>query len=388
MGSKEINELIKRYLDGTSTKEERDMLYLWLVKRVEQEQREWLPGEEEEVERRLRFKLKGLVEDAEPVRSAPLVPRIQFGRWTAIAASILVLFAVGVWLFQQPVKQTPEIAQQAAADLFHESPELVIRVDGKDYLIDSLPIGVASYIGGTTVRKTSSNSLSYLVDAADDTHVRHEEPASHQLFVPKGKDFNVTLADGSVAWLNTESMLEFPTVFAGKERKVTMSGEAFFEVVSDKAHPFKVATSDGAEVVATGTQFAVKAYHDEVEMYTTLVEGAITMSAKGESLAMLPNQQAVNRYGVPGIQVSAVDVKGIIAKKNGYFAFSKQDITSIMKDVSRWYDVDVYFQGDVSPRLFGGTFSKKRPLSELLEYFESVGNFKFKQKGRRIIVMS
>lgn len=386
MESKEFDDLIKRYLDGTSTEEERDILYLWLINQTQQEQREWLPGEEEEVEKRLRFKLKGLVDDARATHATPLLVRLR--NWSAIAASILVLFAVGLWLFQQPVKQTPEVSQQAASAVLHKYPELVIRVDGNDYLIDSLPIGVDSYIGGLAVRKTSSNSLSYLDGAVDDGHMRHEAPVNHRLFVPKGKDFNITLADGSVAWLNTESMLEFPAVFAGSERKVTLSGEAFFEVASDKTHPFKVTTAEGAEVVATGTQFAVKAYHDEVEMYTTLVEGAITMSAEGESLAMRPNQQAVNRYGVSGIRVSTVDVKGIIAKKNGYFAFSKQDISSIMKDVSRWYDVDVYFQGEVSPRLFGGTFSKKRPLSELLEYFESVGNFKFKQKGRRIIVMS
>src|SRR5690606_20206309 len=144
MESKEFDDLIKRYLDGTSTKEERDILYLWLINQTQQEQREWLPGEEEEVEKRLRFKLKGLVDDARATHATPLLVRLR--SWSAIAASILVLLAVGLWLFQQPVKQTPEVDQQVASTVLHKYPELVIRVDGNDYLIDSLPIGIDSYI--------------------------------------------------------------------------------------------------------------------------------------------------------------------------------------------------------------------------------------------------
>lgn len=380
MDRKEINDLIARYLAGESTQEERDLLYLWLVKRAEQEEEAWPVGEEEDVERRLRSGLSGWGSD-HPV-SAPV-------RWrtaAAVAASLLVLISVGLLLFRGSHKPAGPMAYPSPHVAISQiPPELSIHVDGERYLIDSLPIGVNTYVGGVAVRKTSANSIRYIDDRGGPLH---GTAMNHRLFVPKGKDFTVTLVDGSVVWLNTESSLEFPAVFAGNERTVAMSGEAFFEVASDKTHPFKVATAEGAEVVATGTQFSVKAYQDEREMYTTLVEGAVTMNGNGESLALQPSQQAVSRYAEPGIQVFSVDVKGILAKKNGYFAFSRQDISSIMKEVSRWYDVDVYFQGKVSPRLFGGTFSRTRPLDELLEYFESVGGFKFKHKGRRLIVMS
>ena len=385
MERKEFDDLIKRYLEGVSTEEERDLLHLWLVKHAGQEEREWSPGEAEDVERRLRLKLKGLVGE---IGTEERLSR-RFRRVAAVAAVLVVLLSIGVLLFQgpgKPVDQQISRHQQQIAS--HIPPVLTLHVEGTDYRIDSLPIGIDTYVGGVAVRRTSLNSLSYLAGSNNGIATNDNAAVYHRLSVPKGKDFNVTLPDGSVVWMNTESTLEFPVVFSGADRRVTMSGEAFFEVASDKAHPFRVAAAEGTEVVATGTQFSVKAYRDEMEMYATLVEGVITVTAKGESLTMQPNQQAVSKQSVAGIQVSAVDVKSIIAKKNGYFAFFKQDITSIMKEVSRWYDVDVYFQGEVSPRLFGGTFSRQRPLNDLLEYFESIGSFKFKQKGRRIIVMS
>ncbi|SEL54792.1 FecR family protein [Parapedobacter koreensis] len=389
MERKEANDLIRRYLRGDCTEEERQLLYLWLTKQVAQEEWAWQPGEEAEVERRLRFQLRNLLES--PQSELTLSSRrtsFSLRALAGVAAVLLLSLAgLGIWYFPHPpIPTTGAVAiQQREPVSFQTHTALTIHADGKDYLIDSLPVGSETHIGQVVVKKTSANSLSYSGSLGDTA--LSPILAKHTLFVPKGRDFNITLPDGSDVWLNTESALEFPTRFTGGERRVTISGEAFFEVASDKKNPFIVAAND-AEVIATGTQFNVKAYRDEKAMYATLVEGVITMATPGESLMMAPSQQAVSEVGVMGIQVHPINVANIIAKKNGYFAFYKQDITSIMKEVSRWYDVEVYFQGEVSLRLFGGTFSRKRTLSELLEYFESIGNFKFKQKGRRIIVMS
>ncbi|SKB96389.1 FecR family protein [Parapedobacter luteus] len=390
MKRKAVNDLIKRYLQGDCTAEERQILYLWLAKQAAQEEWEWQPEEEAEVEHQLRFRLRHLLENPKPLEAeSPQRTRSLFGKLAGAAAILLLaLTGLGIWfLGRHPLPTVGTVAiQQREPVAFQTYAALTIHAEGKDYLVDSLPIGVETTVGQAVVKKTSINSLSYYQRLGDmDSSSRVF--AKHTIFVPKGRDFNVTLPDGSDVWLNTESALEFPTRFTGSERRVTISGEAFFDVTSDKTNPFIVAANE-TEVIATGTQFNVKAYRDEKATYATLVEGMITMATPEESLSMTPSQQAITQQGMPGIQVSSINVANIIAKKNGYFAFYKQDITSIMKEVSRWYDVEIYFQGEISPRLFGGTFSRKRTLNELLEYFQSIGNFKFKQKGRRIIVMS
>ncbi len=387
MQRKRINRLVERYLQGNCTDEERQMLYFWLTKQAAEEEWEWQPGEEDEVENRLRYHLRDLLETAETEQVVDTPTGFPFRKLAAIAASILVVLSVGIWYFHDSPDSPSElmVSEVQQALRFENHHALVIRADGVDHPIDSMVIGEESIIGQVVVKKLSDNSLSYSrhLESAE----LPDEPSNHLVVVPKGRDFNVTLPDGSSVWLNTESALEFPTTFAGGERRVAISGEAFFEVVSDKENPFIVMAND-MEVTATGTQFNVRAYHDEETHYTTLIEGVVTVTAEEASTHMAPNQQATWQKGGAGIVIGEANIANIMAKKNGYFAFHEQDIKSIMKEISRWYDVEVFFQGEVSGRLFGGTFSRHRELGELLEYFGSIGGFKFKQKGRRIIVMS
>lgn len=382
MERKAINDMIKRYLEGNATEEERDFLYLWLTRQVANAEWKWKPGEKAEVEDVLRFRLKGLLEPTLAERPLATPSGISFRKLSAIAAAALLVLGLGIWYFydHSPANRT---GTTNLANHFPLEPDdaLVIYADGRAYELDSMAIGEELTIGQTRIKKLSNAQLVYqqadaIVGSSD----------IHRLYVPKGRDFNVTLPDGSMVWLNTESVLEFPVAFGKGERRVAMSGEALFEVKSDKSRPFIVMAQD-AEVVATGTTFNVKAYHDEEILYTTLLEGKVRMETKECAQEITPNQQAIIQQGVAGIQVEKVNVANIIAKKNGYFVFHKQDISSIMKEVGRWYDVEVHFQGEVSRRQFGGTFSRSRKLSELLEYFESIGGVKFKQEGRRIIVM-
>lgn len=363
------------------------MLYVWLAKQAAAEDWKWKPGEEDAVERELRFRLRNLLETDATEPEVDMRPSFPLRKLSAVAASVLLVLGLGIWYHYDAPRSPEGIAGNAMelTPLFESHKALVIQVAGKDYFIDSLVIGEETIIGQLVVKRLAENSLSYQYPPSDEQSLIGTP--NHRLYVPKGRDFNVKLPDGSSVWLNTESALEFPTVFAGGERQVAITGEAFFEVASDKANPF-VAIANEIAVIATGTQFNVKAYHDESTFYTTLIEGVVTLAGKEESKTMTPNQQAVWQKGIAGIHLDEINVANIIAKKNGYFAFYQQDIRSVMKEISRWYDVEVFFQGEVSERLFGGTFSRSRELGELLEYFESIGEFKFKRKGRRIIVMS
>jgi len=355
-----------------------------LAKRAGGEEWEFRPGEEAEVASRLRHGLRDVLETATGGQPPADPSRFPFRRMAALAAGVLMALGAA-WYFQRSGSvppAAPEVAEVRQAWLREHPNRLVIRADGRDFSVDSLAVGEEAEIGGTAVKRLSDNGLAYLYLLEED-----RKPSGHVLFVPKGRDFNVTLPDGTSVWLNTGSVLAFPERFTGGERRVSLSGEAFFEVVADKSNPFAV-RSGGMEVTATGTQFHVMAYPGEEDRTATLITGKVRVSAGRSAVRMKAGRQAVWREGTSAIATAKANTAGIIAKRNGYFAFYEQDIRSIMKEVGRWYDVEAVFQGEIPDRLFGGTFSRHRDLDELLEYFTAIGGFTFEQKGRRVIVMS
>ncbi len=163
-----------------------------------------------------------------------------------------------------------------------------------------------------------------------------------------------------------------------------MEGEAYFEVAKDKARPFIVHTSK-QEVEVLGTHFNINAYADESEIKTTLLEGLVRVSGSKDTRVLRPGQQSVLLGNL--FSVSEVDAEEMVAWKNGYFVFENAGIQTIMKNLSRWYDVDIEYQGSVTGQKFGGALPRSIDIDELLRYLETYGNVHFKVAGRRIIVM-
>ena len=193
--------------------------------------------------------------------------------------------------------------------------------------------------------------------------------------------------DGSKVWLNSGSTLRFPTSFVGSERIVELKGEAYFDITKNSKMPFLVRTNNAMDIKVLGTQFNVMAYDDEKNINTTLIEGSVEV-LKGSGKTMLkPGQEAILNRGSGNIKVAEADLEQAIAWKNGYFIFYNENIESIMRKVSRWYNVDVVYQGNLSNKDFVGTISRNKNVSELLKMLELTGAVHFSIDGRRITVM-
>lgn len=199
--------------------------------------------------------------------------------------------------------------------------------------------------------------------------------------IPKGGQFQVVLSDGSKVWLNSASSLTFPTVFPKNERKVTITGEAYFEVAKNKHVPFRVITGKQT-VEVLGTHFNINGYVDETAIKTTLVEGSVKVSAGAQSAILTPNEQSAILNGRAGkINVTTVDTDDVLAWTTGNFQFEKAEIPLIMRQASRWYNVDIKYEGQVPRRRFTGSISRNVNLSELLRMLKYTGiNFRIADK--------
>lgn len=204
------------------------------------------------------------------------------------------------------------------------------------------------------------------------------------IVVPRGGEYQLVLADGSKIWMNSSSSLRYPTSFSGSERKVYLSGEAYFEVAKNAKMPFIVKT-DKAEVKVLGTHFNVKAYNDEDLCKTTLLEGAVSVQSSAMINEIKPGQQAIiNGQGQQKI-TSDINVEEEVAWKNGLFMFTKADIKDVMQQVSRWYDIEVVYEGKVPDLQFTGQLSRKVDFSGFTNILKYAG-LNFTIKGETVIV--
>lgn len=315
-------------------------------------------------------------------------PRPYLTNWYRLtaAAAILVLVSFGLYLFNyhQPVSQLTSNKPAAhkvksVEDITPGSNRAILTLpDGSRIALHHAGNGVLANLGKAVIRKTSDGQLSY----ESGNHASGVEMLEfNTIAIPRGGQYKITLPDGTGVWLNAASSLKFPTSFTGEERRVELTGEAYFEVAKDVNMPFRV-ISAGQSIEVLGTHFNVNAYPDESVIKTTLLEGSvrITEDAEKKSVILKPGQQAKTNHG---ISVSEVDIEEAIAWKNGLISFKSADLKSIMRQVARWYDVTVYYSGNVPDRLFTGKISRYSNLSEILEVLAKNG-IHFKIQGRTI----
>ena len=209
------------------------------------------------------------------------------------------------------------------------------------------------------------------------------------LTTPRGGEFKVTLEDGTEVWLNAESQLRYPAEFEGAERRVQVSGEAYFHVAKDAERPFYVETA-GQVIRVTGTEFNVNAYADDSQVFTTLVSGGITtrlLSGNGGELVLTPGHQTVMQMGSNRISVRSVDTDIVTSWTRGKFVFENQTLEQMMRALSRWYDFEYEFADEQSRQtVFMGSMPRYGDFSEVLEILEKSGGLRFRQHGRMIII--
>ncbi|QEH41816.1 FecR family protein [Chitinophaga sp. XS-30] len=311
----------------------------------------------------------------------PMRERVPYTRWAAAAVLVLMFGVGGYFLFYgdgQPA--LAPVTTRYSNDIPPGGNKAILTLaDGSTITLDDAGPGALAQQGSTQIVKTGTGSLAYNSVAGDG--VVHY----NTLTTPFGGRYQVVLPDGSRVWLNAGSSLRYPTAFAGNSREVELSGEAYFEVTGNAAKPFRVRAQDGTSVEVLGTHFNVSAYAGESQSTTTLLEGAVQVSKGQGNSRLAPGQQAIAGNTV---QVLAnADINAAVAWKNGLFMFNDADIETIMKQLSRWYDIEVVYEGGPVKELFNATIPRDVPVSKVFELLELTNLIHFKIDGKKVTVI-
>jgi ferric-dicitrate binding protein FerR (iron transport regulator) len=310
----------------------------------------------------------------------------------AAAAAVLLGLIIGGCIFYTSTGKAPAIVAAALADKAPGGNRAILTLgDGSKVFLDSNTTGNLPGQAGIQVSQTAPGSLTYL---PADTSKPAAVWTNNTLETPRGGQFQLTLPDGTKVWLNSASRIRYPAVLTGDKRVVFLTGEAYFEVAGDKSKPFVVYTGN-QKVAVLGTHFNVNCYDDEEAVRTTLLEGSVEVSRIKEIAPvtkpkrLLPGDQALVTYnnGDP-ITVNKPDLAEVTAWKDGEFRFHNTRITIIMRQISRWYDIEVEYQGPVPESEFYGVIPRKEYVSQLLKALALTKNVHFKTIGNKIIVMA
>lgn len=317
-----------------------------------------------------------------------LVPRI------AAAALLLAVFSLSLYWYTRPVNDQLANEQPQKSEIVPGgSKAVLILADGSSVALDTAMNGILAHQGNTEIKKTREGLLEY---DANSSQAIASKSALNTIITPRGGEYRLILPDGTKVWLNAASSLKFPAGFDNNERKVELEGEAYFEVASRfkpngkrEKVPFIVKTAN-QEVKVLGTHFNIKAYADESETRTTLLEGSVrvTVTQQGsnsQSSLLVPGQQALLRTSGNVLSVSRADLEQAVAWKNGYFKFQREDIRSVMRQISRWYNVDIEYRGKVTEEEFGGKISRNENITGVLQILK-LSNVKCRIEGKKIII--
>jgi len=311
-------------------------------------------------------------------------------RYAAVA--ILILGFGGYFLFfnksQKKITSTAKTETKVKNDIAPGTDKAMLTLaNGSTIVLDNSRSGVIIQHEGTTVTNQGAQ-LEYNADGtrADINHA----VTYHTLSTPRGGQYQLLLPDGSKAFLNAASSIRFPTAFTGKERTVEITGEAYFEVAKDVSKPFKVKvnTNEGnqAEIQVLGTSFNINAYNDEPTINTTLLEGVVKISAGGKNNFLRPGQQAQLNENGEIKTIDGTDVNAAVAWKNGLLVFSQADIRAILRQISRWYNIDFEYKADLKVPKFYGEIPRHVTLSEVLKIIEINSKLQFIIEGNKVIV--
>jgi len=304
-------------------------------------------------------------------------------RWIA-AAAIFLIVATSIFISitnEQKSVITNNINNKLQQDRLPGGDKAVLTLsDGRTILLDSAGNGVLAQQGSTSIIKKNDGQLEY-----NSSDGKIDEIAYNILQTPMGGQYKLTLPDGSKVWLNAASSLKYPVVFVGNERSVEITGEAYFEIAKDESRPFKVQLNN-MEVQVLGTHFNINGYTDEEAIKTTLLEGKVKIIASGATKYLLPGQQAQLKSSGNIAVTNDVNLEETVAWKDGNFQFENSDIKAVMRQLARWYDVDVSYKGNINKH-FVGSISRNVKLSQVLSMLQQTGEIKFKIEGKNLIVM-
>lgn len=307
----------------------------------------------------------------------------------AAAVAFIVLSVMAVLKFRLSSVDTgsgeKSLAKVEPAEIYPGGNKAVLTLaDGSHIVLDSLANGNVAEQYGSIIKKTKEGQIIY--DLSLSSKKTNDEIVYNIISTPKGGEYQLILPDGTKVWLNSMSSLRFPVTFSGKERRVELIGEGYFEVAKDKTKPFYVQAKD-MEIRVLGTHFNISSFADESQIKTALLEGSVKINRGNKEAILTPGQEAVAYNGKSGFTTQDADIEQTMAWRNGYFLFRDESIESLMRRISRWYNVEIAYEDNLEGKTFGGKFSKNSTLSELLKSLELTGTVKFKMHERRVTVM-
>lgn len=376
MKNKEAEELISRFKAGELSEDEKIRISYWLHHLNEN-------GDSGLSQEDLQHASKEIWTKVDPAK-------IRLYRlWPLIAATILFCLALAFYFFQDAYT-IPTITSTAKIDIVPGGNKAFLTLaNGKRIVLTDAKNGELAEQSGIKVIKTADGQLIYSV-----SNETSPVTGTNKIETPAGGQYQVRLPDGTKVWLNAASSLTFPTKFAKLERRVMLSGEAYFEVAKDKRHPFIVKTEQ-QEVEVLGTHFNINSYQDEPELKTTLLEGSVKVvlnssvqhvTMQDRSIIIKPSQQAILQNNK--LKVQTVDIQEAVDWKNGEFIFNNESLESIMRKISRWYNVKINYGNIRRTKLFSGKISRFENVSEVLSMLELTGEVHFKTEERRITILN
>lgn len=292
----------------------------------------------------------------------------------AAAAAILIFIVSAVFYFNtNPKSKQHAVVLNHAKTIKPGSDKAILTLgNGQQIVLNNAAQGQIASESGTAINKTADGTLAY--DVISDAS---EEVVLNTVSIPRGGQYALVLPDGSKVWLNAASSIRFPTRFTGNSREVELDGEAYFEVARNKQMPFYVKTQD-MKLKVLGTHFNMMAYKDEAFIKTTLLEGKVMLTSASAVTYLKPGEEGVlfeNKF-----TVNKADIEQTMAWKNGYFVFNEENLSSVMRKISRWYDIDIVYNTHNNKLSYTGSVSKFKDISEVLKVLSLTGTVKFKDR--------
>jgi transmembrane sensor len=323
-------------------------------------------------------------------------PSFYYLKSISIAALILLFISTGLYFYSNREILEPE--QFTEIDVRNDilpgyNKAILTLADGSKISLDDAANGLLASQGNIAITKTENGQIVYEKNNVDKSKFISHRSAINTIQTPKGGKYQIRLPDGSKVWLNSASTLIYPTTFAGNERKVQLKGEAYFEIAPNKNVPFRV-ESDNQIVEVLGTHFNINSYDDEDYVKTTLLEGSVKviLSSNPNEISktklLKPGEQSLTKSSQSGIRIENADTEKAVAWKNGYFKFRNTPIKEIMREIERWYDVELVYEGKIPSDEFTGFISNDVKISAVLKIMEESGGVKFSVKGKKLKVKS
>jgi len=309
----------------------------------------------------------------------------------AAAALLGVVITAALWFNNNHQQVSRELAHSTVKSANTKivpggNKAMLVLSNGDAIILDSARNGLLAKQDAADVVKEADGSLIYKKTGAGD--VSNAGSLYNTLTTPRGGQYTIVLPDGSKVWLNAASTIRFPAHFSGERRRVEVQGEAYFEIAQNASTPFVVAVNypdaKVMDVEVLGTSFNIMAYPEEKAVKTTLLTGAVKVSSNSESKVLHPGQQVQLQEGV--LQTSMADTEAVIAWKNGQTLFVDEDITAIMRKISRWYDVDIEYKGTIPNKKFTGGISRQSDISAILKILE-LNHIHSSIQGKKVILM-